>query len=141
MSTKPFPWSFTGVDLKTILPDRYTFLKRYWRMGPPERQITWLLDQNRVDDALVYFLHECGASFPGEIPFLFSTPDPDERIARLRSEGRIKLFMEGSKHRYRTRELVLAPNSGIEAILRDVAFLHEPANPAYSLPLEESSHE
>lgn len=125
----------TAIDFHTLdlnqLPPMYSFPRTYWYIPIPARQVTWLLDHCRIDDAVVYFIHAVGASFPEEMPFMESRADANERISRLRSRGRIKLFMEGSKHWYRTSELVLGTNSGIETILRDVEFLSERPNPAY----------
>jgi hypothetical protein len=77
----------------------------------------------RIDDAVVYYIHECGAMFAHEIRFLQSHPDPEGRIARLRAEGRLRLFKETLRPKdrwYGTNELVLGPKSGIEAIVAEV---------------------
>lgn len=135
------PTTFDGVDLDVVVPDQYSFPKRYWYMGPVEREVTWLLDQGRIDDAVVYYINEVGASFAGEMPFLQSRPDPDARIARLRAKGRLRLFKETMKPKdrwYGTDELVLGPKSGIDVILRDVEFLNEHPNPAYAFKKSEN---
>jgi hypothetical protein len=131
---------WTAIDFQTFdlnaIPPKYSFPVKYWWWSPPVRQIHWLLDQQRIDDAVVYFIHECGASFPEEMRFLQSRPDPYGRIARLRAEGRVRLFRETIKRKkdawYGTNELILGPNSGIDSILRDVLFLNEAPNPGYA---------
>jgi hypothetical protein len=126
------PLTFEGFNVN--VPPKHPFPRKYWFMGPLEREITWLLDQNRIDDAVVYFINDCGASFPHEMQFLQSRPNPGGRVARLLTEGRVRLFRETLQRRHRrwgTDELVLGSNSGIERILADVAFLSEPRNPEY----------
>ena len=81
------PTTLIGVNLNTVVPDKHSFPVKYWHLGPPEREITWLLDENRIDDAVVYFIHAFGASFVGEMRFLPDDPDTDTRIARLWAEG------------------------------------------------------
>jgi len=127
----PAPRDFDSVDLNAF-PPPYSYPRKYWNLRPPFQQVQWLLDQDRFDDALVYFLFGWGTSFVGEIWFLHSRPDHQEIVARLRSEGRIKLYGDGLPRRFRTNELVLGPNSRIEKIIEDVAFLLEPQHPWYT---------
>jgi hypothetical protein len=129
--TSTTPLDFSTVDLSAF-PPRYSYPPRYWHLSVPGKQIRWLLDQNRFDDAVVYFLFGWGTSFVEEIPFLNSRPDSQEIVARLRQEGRIKLYGDGLPKRFRTNELVLGLNSGIAGIIEDVAFLLEPQHPWYS---------
>jgi len=116
---------FRTVDLN-LIPPLYTYPRQYWFLQVPGKQIRYLLDDNRLDDAVLYFIFAIGASFPEEIPFLHSRPDCAEIVARLRRDGRVKLFNEGVRHHYRTTELVLGPKSDIESIREDVEFLFEP---------------
>jgi hypothetical protein len=122
MSDDNTPPDFQMVDLNTF-PPLHAYPRPYWYLGMPDKQIAYLLDQNRLDDAVIFFLYAVGACFPEEIPFLHSLPDCAEIVGSLRKEGRVKFFNEGLRHRYRTTELVLGPNSGIESILRDVELL------------------
>jgi len=108
------------------VPPMYSFPWRYWNMGPAERELTWLLDQNRIDDAVVYWVHEIDCLLTA--PFIERMPDAERTalIERLREMGRIA-FMPGGW----TRWYMLGPKSGIDQILRDVAFLSAPRNPEY----------
>jgi hypothetical protein len=128
--TSNTPLDFSTVDLNAF-PPSYSYSRQYWHLGVPGKQIRWLLDQNRLDDAVVYFLFGCGSSFVEEIPFLHSRQDSQEIVGRLRQERRIKLYGDGLPRRFRTDELVLGPNSGIAGISREVAFLLEPQHPWY----------
>ena len=124
---------FRKVDLRDF-PPLHTYPRQYWFIPTPAKQVQWLLDQKRIDDAVVYFLFGVGTSFRREIPFLDSHPDCDEIVARLRREGRIKRYGDGLPRSFRTNELVLGPKSGIELIVRDVEFLDEKRHPWYTGP-------
>lgn len=132
MNSNNPPLDFRNVDLRDF-PPHHTYPRQYWFIPTPGKQLQWLLDQNRLDDAVVYFLFGLGTSFRKEIPFLAFRPDRDEIIARLRKEGRIRLHSDGlRRRRCRTNELVLGPKSGIDSILRDVEFLTEKRHPWYT---------
>jgi hypothetical protein len=45
-----------------VVPPKYTFPFKYY-FSPPDRELSWLLDEGRLDDAVVYFLKELGPSF------------------------------------------------------------------------------
>ena len=95
--------------------------QRYLDMVPFEREVTWLLDQKRIHDAVVYFLVYGPAPTKLDIPFWQTNPQRkpslDDVISKLLAERRITL-VKGTHHEYR-----LGPNSGLEKILADVRFL------------------
>ena len=132
------PSDFRTVDLNTF-PPQYSYPRKYWSIPVPAKQIEWLLDQNRMDDAVVYAIYAIGPSFAGEIPFLTAHPECDEIVNRLRAERRVKLFHENKRTRYKTTELVLGPNADVKTIIEDVAFLSEPRHPWYSEHPQESA--
>jgi hypothetical protein len=137
--SEKYPNGWTDIDLNVAVPDEYTFPKRYWRIYPWDRPWVWLIDQNRWDDAVVYCIHRLtGQVDLSDLPFWSSStavpatfPRPDEILPRLCREGRIQP-VKRIRHCY-----VLGPNSGVDAILRDVAFLQERPNPAYGFTKED----
>lgn len=111
--------TFTGIKLNAIEPNKCPDSKKYWSMPRPSRELTWLTDQNRLNDALVYFVSEFDFFHSGHPTFV---PDYKSRLECLCAEGRIKTDKWST--------YVLAPNSGIEKIREAVAFLAAPANSA-----------
>jgi len=190
-----YPTMFDGVHLNEAVPDKFSFPQKYWRWGPPVRQIHWLLDQNRLDDAIIYYIHElepcqineiklispfdpwepCSIELTHNVFWRCGSPLAAEHVVRLAKQGRIEAAswgfvpvhpetLQGSGWRisgriatdvrYARREprtgyatprqffgrLRVGPNSGIDQILADVAFLSEPPNPAYAFPAEDPAN-
>jgi hypothetical protein len=133
---KQRPTRLADVNVNDI-PPKYTYPAKYWFKSPPDRELSWLLDEGRLDDAVLYFLKELGPSFAGEMPCVMRQEDPDALIGRLWEEQRIQVYGKSKRSNrrpnYELDLLVLGPKSGIEKILADVEFLQEPANPAYRL--------
>ena len=130
------PTTFANLNVNDIVvPPKHTFPAKYWFKSPPDRELSWLLDEGRLDDAVVYFLKELGPSFAKEMPFVMRQADPDALISRLWEEERIRAYSKSKRSNrranYERDVLVLGLKSGIEKILADVKFLQEPANPAY----------
>ena len=125
------PPTVTGIDPNVVVPDDLN--QKYWRINSWDRPWIWLLDQNRWDDAVVYLVHRlCGQVAESDLPFWTdsprvpdSFPPPAEILPRLRREGRLRL-VKGTRSTH-----VLGPNSGIDEIIHDVAFLQKGPNPAY----------
>ena len=132
---KEQPTRLANLHVNDVVPPKYTFPMKYWFKSPPDRELSWLLDEGRLDDAVIYFLRELGPSFAHEMPFVMRQENPDALISRLWEEERIQVYSKskGSSRRpnYERDVLVLGPKSGIERIVADVKFLQEPANPAY----------
>lgn len=128
------PTRLADVKLNEAVPPKHTYPVKYWHKSPPDRELSWLLDEGRLDDAVVYFLHELGASFSGEMPFVMRQDAPDALIGRLCAEERIRVYSRPKRSTQRPNYgrdlLVLGPKSGIEKIVEDVKFFQEPANPA-----------
>jgi hypothetical protein len=131
------PTRLADVNVNEVVPPKYTYPVKYWFKSPPDRELSWLLDEGRLDDAVVYFLTELGPSFAKEMPFVMWQADPDALIGRLWEEERIRVYSKSKRSNrrpnYERDVLVLGPKSSIDQIVEDVEFLQEPANPAYRL--------
>src|ERR1700737_3705110 len=66
------PMTFEGFNVS--VPAKYPFPWKYWWLGPAVRELTWLLDQNRIDDAAVYWVHEFDCRLTAA-PFLHRIPE------------------------------------------------------------------
>lgn len=96
---------------------------KYAALGEWERTCLWLLDQARIEDTFVYFIHADGGGVAVfDIPGWGEPGQPkrDSVLRKLVADGRIKFR---TKKGWRLYDLT--PHSGIEGILGDLAFLRD----------------